>query len=194
MVDTHLIESSLIKPEIKSFLYSHNSFFFIKIGQEGLYCSDECTDSGCWGAGPDQCLECRHVQFNRTCFRSCQSQHNLYTMPDKEHCGQCHTECKESCSGPESTDCRECLHVRDGRHCVAECPISKYPKNGTCVPCHDTCVGCTGPRDTIAVNGCITCEKAIIVDNKIEQCLKKDANCPGNFREFQHFINGMNMI
>ncbi|XP_055299802.1 epidermal growth factor receptor [Sitodiplosis mosellana] len=151
----------------------------------GQYCSDECTEAGCWGAGPDQCLACKHVKYNGTCFRSCQSETNLYTMPDKNHCGQCHPECKRSCSGPEATDCLECEHVRDGKICLAECPKTKYARNGTCFNCHETCTGCTGPRDTIGANGCITCEKAIINDNKIERCLRERENCPvGYYYEY----------
>lgn len=100
-------------------------------------------------------------------------------MPDKINCGQCHPECKRSCSGPDADNCAECAHVRDGKHCVPECPKSKYAKNGVCVNCHETCVGCLGPNNTINDNGCITCEKAIIIDNKIEKCLRKEESCPG---------------
>lgn len=149
------------------------------IGRDGQYCSDECTSAGCWGSGPDQCLECKHVKYNGSCLRSCQSKPNLYTLPDK-HCGECHPECKGSCSGPDATDCNECVHVRDGYHCLSECPQSKYARNGICYNCHDTCIGCTGPRNTVGVNGCKTCEKAIINDNKIERCLRMKESCPGN--------------
>lgn len=154
----------------------------LKLGRDGLYCSEECTKSGCWGAGANQCLECKHVKFNGTCLRSCQSQPNMYTMPDRVTCGQCHPECKRSCSGPDATDCLECVHVRDDRLCVAECPKTKYAKNGVCVNCHETCAGCTGPNNTIGENGCITCDKAIIIDNQVEKCLRKDEDCPGKNR------------
>lgn len=152
----------------------------VLIGRDGLVCSEECTSAGCWGAGIDQCLECRNVRYNGTCLRSCQSVTNLYTMPDKVHCGQCHRECKGSCTGPNATDCLECEHVRDGKTCLPECPKSKYARGGMCIPCHETCIGCTGPRNTIGENGCISCEKAIIMDNKIERCLREKENCPGN--------------
>lgn len=105
-------------------------------------------------------------------------------MEDKVHCGQCHPECKRSCTGPNEVDCLECLHVRDGKHCLAECPESKYARNGTCAHCHETCTGCTGPRNTIGENGCITCEKAIMMDNKIVRCLKANESCPGNLKTF----------
>lgn len=154
--------------------------FFFLLENEGMVCSEECTKDGCWGPGSDQCLGCKHVKFNGTCLHSCQSQPNIYAMGDRLTCGQCHPECKRSCSGPEATDCLECVHVRDGSHCVPQCPKSKYAKAGYCVNCHETCDGCLGPNNTINDNGCITCEKAIIIDNKIERCLRKDEKCPGN--------------
>lgn len=154
-----------------------------------MSCSEECTDAGCWGAGADQCLECKHIQFNGTCLRSCQSRSNLYTMADKVNCGQCHAECKGSCNGPAATDCHECLHVHDdNKQCVPECSSSKYPQNGTCVDCDEACIGCIGPQNTIGENGCIACEKALVTNITIEHCLKKDEKCPGTI-EFKPIIN-----
>lgn len=111
-------------------------------------------------------------------MHSCSSQLNIY-QKDSKTCGQCHPECKFSCSGPEPDNCLECVHVKDGKYCVTECPESKYARDGICVPCHETCVGCTGPNSTIGPYGCITCDKAIIKGDKIEQCLKKNDPCPG---------------
>lgn len=71
------------------------------------------------------------------------------------------------------------MHVKDGKYCVPECPLSKYNQSGICVFCHETCVGCTGPRNTIGPNGCVTCEKAIIGDGTVERCLRKEEPCPG---------------
>lgn len=143
-----------------------------------MICSEECTSAGCWGAGPEQCLECRHFKFNDTCLRSCHSQPNIYQM-DAKQCRPCHSECKLSCSGPDAGQCLECVHVRDGKYCVPKCPETKYPLNGVCVKCHETCVGCTGPNNTIGPNGCTSCDKAIINGDKVEKCLKKNEQCPG---------------
>lgn len=38
---------------------------------ENLVCDKECTATGCWGAGPDQCLECRNKKYSGTCLASC---------------------------------------------------------------------------------------------------------------------------
>lgn len=143
-----------------------------------MVCSEECTSAGCWGSGPDQCLECKNFKFNGTCLSSCHSYPNVYKM-DSKRCGQCHPECN-TCTGPDADNCLECNNVRDGKYCVSKCPEPKYPLNRICVNCHETCVGCTGPKNTIGPGGCIKCDKAIISGDKVERCLKENEPCPGN--------------
>ena len=36
---------------------------------------------------------------------------------DKKTCGDCHPQCKGSCSGPNADDCDECANVKDGKFC-----------------------------------------------------------------------------
>lgn len=145
----------------------------------GLSCANECTSDGCWGPGPEQCLECKHFKYNGTCLHSCNSASNIYQVDDK-NCALCHPECK-SCNGPGPDNCNECKNVKDGKYCLPECPEPKYSQEGICVFCHETCIGCKGPRDTIGPNGCISCEKAIMRDGVFERCLKETENCPGMF-------------
>lgn len=103
----------------------------------------------------------------------------IYQVNSKS-CGDCHPECANSCYGPNADNCGSCVNVKDGKFCVSECPATKYNMNGTCVACHKTCIGCTGPRDTIAVDGCISCDRAIMEsDGTVERCLMKDEPCPG---------------
>lgn len=149
---------------------------------EQLVCSEECTSAGCWGLGNNQCLECENFELNGTCIHSCQSLPNVYQKSPTQ-CGQCHSECKSSCTGPNADQCLECTHARDGNYCVHQCHESKYAENGVCINCHENCVGCNGPRDTIDSNGCISCDKAIITDDKVEKCLKRDESCPGNLKK-----------
>lgn len=109
---------------------------------------------------------------------------------DANHCSECHAECRRSCTGPGADNCSECVNVKDGQHCVAECPEAKYALNGICVPCHETCNGCTGPDNTISKHGCVTCDKAIINGDKVERCLRKEESCPGkcsNDSQFNHY-------
>ncbi|XP_070496722.1 epidermal growth factor receptor isoform X2 [Chironomus tepperi] len=148
---------------------------------EGEVCSEECSFAGCWGKGSDQCLECKNFIYKGTCLPSCKSAKNIYQI-DEKNCGECHPECKGTCTGPNADDCYECLHVKDGKYCVAECSHTKYPKDGICLNCHEACNGCKGPRNIISDDGCIQCDHAIIYPNTtIQKCLKKNATCPDRF-------------
>uniref|UniRef100_A0A3Q4HV19 Receptor protein-tyrosine kinase n=1 Tax=Neolamprologus brichardi TaxID=32507 RepID=A0A3Q4HV19_NEOBR len=39
--------------------------------QQRMVCDRMCSDDGCWGPGPDQCLSCRFFKRGRTCVQSC---------------------------------------------------------------------------------------------------------------------------
>ncbi|XP_063699367.1 epidermal growth factor receptor [Culicoides brevitarsis] len=147
----------------------------------GQSCDKECSKAGCWGAGPSQCLECKHFTHKDMCLSSCDPRARLYQI-DAKTCGECHEECRDSCTGPHNDDCSACKNVKDGKFCVKQCPESKYAASGKCEPCHETCVGCRGPRNTIAPDGCITCDSAIINnETKVERCLKKNDTCPDGY-------------
>uniref|UniRef100_A0A674B1B0 receptor protein-tyrosine kinase n=1 Tax=Salmo trutta TaxID=8032 RepID=A0A674B1B0_SALTR len=125
--------------------------------EEGHVCDPLCSDSGCWGPGPDQCLSCRNHSRDSTCVAHC----NFYTGQPREfagpkgECVACHPECqpqygRDSCTGPGSDECVMCSSLRDGPHCVFSCPsgvngengqfIYKYPnKDSYCEPCHVNC-------------------------------------------------------
>lgn len=38
---------------------------------EGHVCDVECSSEGCWGIGPDQCLECANFRYGRHCLKDC---------------------------------------------------------------------------------------------------------------------------
>lgn len=106
----------------------------------------------------------------------------LYQIKSTTECGECHPECNGSCTGPNATDCDSCANAQDGQFCVNKCPDNKYADNKICRPCHETCVGCRGPRNTIAPDGCITCDGAIINgETKVERCLRKNDTCPDGY-------------
>ncbi|XP_034551918.1 receptor tyrosine-protein kinase erbB-3b [Notolabrus celidotus] len=131
---------------------------------EGHVCDPLCSNSGCWGPGPDQCVSCRNYSREGTCVGSC----NFFTGAPKEfarsdgECVACHPECKPqrgkaSCAGPGADHCESCANLRDGPYCMSSCPtgvndgqrglIFKYPnREGHCEPCHHNCTqGCSGP-------------------------------------------------
>uniref|UniRef100_A0A667WJI4 receptor protein-tyrosine kinase n=1 Tax=Myripristis murdjan TaxID=586833 RepID=A0A667WJI4_9TELE len=114
-------------------------------------CDPLCSDSGCWGPGPDQCLSCRNYSRDGTCVASC----NFYTGSVSARCVVCHPECQPqdervTCTGPGADECVVCAKLKDGPHCVSSCPsgvndgqrglIFKYAnKEGHCKPCHINC-------------------------------------------------------
>ncbi|KAI5106797.1 receptor tyrosine-protein kinase erbB-4 [Silurus meridionalis] len=131
---------------------------------EGMVCDPLCSDAGCWGPGPDQCLSCRFFSRGRMCVKSC----NLHYGEVREFangfvCVECDAQCERAeddgltCTGPGPDHCVKCLHFKDGPNCVEKCPdglqgansfIFKYAEtNKECHPCHINCTqGCTGPR------------------------------------------------
>uniref|UniRef100_A0A3Q3K0W4 Receptor protein-tyrosine kinase n=1 Tax=Monopterus albus TaxID=43700 RepID=A0A3Q3K0W4_MONAL len=149
---------------------------------DGHVCDQLCSDSGCWGPGPDQCLSCKNYSRDGTCVDKC----NFYTGAPREFAGPdgeciaCHPECKPqhrkvSCTGPGADECVECDHLRDGPFCMSSCPtgvndeqwglIFKYPnRDGHCVPCHHNCTqGCSGP----GLNNCLGAARLAVSSGQI---------------------------
>ncbi|KAK7128917.1 hypothetical protein R3I94_017219 [Phoxinus phoxinus] len=144
--------------------------------EEGHVCDPLCSDAGCWGPGPEQCLSCRNHSRHGTCVSHC----NLYSGEPREfkasnrECLACHPEClpqngKQTCQGEAADQCVACLNLMDGPHCVSTCPngvngekgqtIFKYP-NATrhCELCHLNCTrGCTGP----ALRNCVDHDRLV---------------------------------
>ncbi|XP_068184780.1 receptor tyrosine-protein kinase erbB-4-like [Antennarius striatus] len=135
-----------------------------KCSKEHMVCNPLCSDAGCWGPGPDQCLTCKYYSRGRICVDTC----NLYEGDIREYangsvCVECDGQCDRAedesltCNGPGPEHCVKCLHFKDGPNCVEKCPdglqgansfIFKYAEaNNECHPCHINCTqGCIGPR------------------------------------------------
>uniref|UniRef100_A0AAQ4R0Q7 Receptor protein-tyrosine kinase n=1 Tax=Gasterosteus aculeatus aculeatus TaxID=481459 RepID=A0AAQ4R0Q7_GASAC len=131
--------------------------------QQQMVCDRMCSDDGCWGPGPDQCLSCRYFRRGRACVESC----NLFDGDMRKFdngsvCLECDGQCEKmdgnamTCLGQGPDQCVKCLHFKDGPNCVEKCPdglqgansfIFKYAKaNNECHPCHVNCTqGCVGP-------------------------------------------------
>ncbi|XP_015264180.1 PREDICTED: receptor tyrosine-protein kinase erbB-3 [Gekko japonicus] len=131
--------------------------------REGKVCDPLCSDNGCWGPGPDQCVSCRNYSREGTCVDSC----SFYEGEVREFlqdgaCFPCHSQCQKidgdlTCGGSGADACVQCANYKDGPHCVESCPdgilgekglIFKYPDaNRECWPCHENCTqGCGGPH------------------------------------------------
>ncbi|KAG5214027.1 hypothetical protein JEQ12_009813, partial [Ovis aries] len=123
---------------------------------EGMVCNHLCSNDGCWGPGPDQCLSCRRFSRGRMCIESC----NLYDGEFREFengsiCVECDPQCEKmedgilTCHGPGPDNCTKCSHFKDGPNCVEKCPdglqgansfIFKYAdQDRECHPCHPNC-------------------------------------------------------
>uniref|UniRef100_A0A8C8FXJ9 Receptor protein-tyrosine kinase n=1 Tax=Oncorhynchus tshawytscha TaxID=74940 RepID=A0A8C8FXJ9_ONCTS len=128
----------------------------VLIPTEQMVCDPLCSDAGCWGPGPDQCLSCRYFIRGRICVDTC----NLYEGEVREYdngsvCVECDAQCERAdgesltCHGPGPDHCVKCLHFKDGPNCVEKCPdglqgansfIFKYAEaNNECHPCHFNC-------------------------------------------------------
>uniref|UniRef100_A0A8C6WWP8 Receptor protein-tyrosine kinase n=1 Tax=Neogobius melanostomus TaxID=47308 RepID=A0A8C6WWP8_9GOBI len=124
--------------------------------EQRMTCDRMCSDEGCWGPGPDQCLSCRFYRRGRTCVEAC----NLFDGDVREFangsaCLECDSQCDKmdgntmTCLGQGPDQCVKCLHFKDGPNCVEKCPdgvqgatsfIFKYAKaNNECHPCHANC-------------------------------------------------------
>uniref|UniRef100_A0A8K9WR64 Receptor protein-tyrosine kinase n=1 Tax=Oncorhynchus mykiss TaxID=8022 RepID=A0A8K9WR64_ONCMY len=124
--------------------------------QQRMVCDRLCSEDGCWGPGPNQCLSCRYFSRGRSCVPSC----NLYDGDVREFtngsvCLECDSQCEKSqdktmtCLGTGPDQCMTCLHFKDGPNCVEKCPdglqgtnsfIFKYAEaNNECHPCHANC-------------------------------------------------------
>ncbi|XP_075442878.1 epidermal growth factor receptor [Ascaphus truei] len=134
-----------------------------KCTDEGNVCDPLCSDEGCWGPGPFQCLSCRNFTRIGECVENC----NFLAREPREYdskglCYSCHPECMlqnttVTCTGPSPSNCSRCAHFQDGPYCVKTCPagfmgenetlIWKYPDEaGLCQLCHPECnLGCKGP-------------------------------------------------
>ncbi|XP_020278883.1 epidermal growth factor receptor isoform X2 [Pseudomyrmex gracilis] len=148
--------------------------------KDGFVCDEQCSDEGCWGSGPAQCLSCKNVILGNDCLENCTAP-GIY-QADNYTCKMCHEECDGSCTGPNADQCFKCKNIQDGPFCVSKCPSLKYNDNGQCKHCHENCAdGCDGPGYNVGANGCHSCEKAIINENVPERCLYKNEPCPDGY-------------
>uniref|UniRef100_A0A8C1RR18 Receptor tyrosine-protein kinase erbB-4 n=1 Tax=Cyprinus carpio TaxID=7962 RepID=A0A8C1RR18_CYPCA len=120
-----------------------------------MICDPLCSDAGCWGPGPDQCLSCRFFSRGRTCVESC----NLHEGDVREFangsvCLECDAQCEVAdddgltCTGPGPDHCVKCLHFKDGPNCVEKCPDGLQGANSFIFKYAEVnkCGACTGPR------------------------------------------------
>ena len=143
-------------------------------------CHNTCEE-GCKGPRSEDCDGCKQGLYEEAVsIEGCSESRSARNC--KGECKTCHEECFLSCTGPNNTandngkgtGCDSCKNVKDESVCVTECPVTKYADvNKECKECHENCVGCNGPSNTLGSNGCKLCK-----DKKYGSlCLKE---CPAN--------------
>ncbi|XP_062845264.1 proprotein convertase subtilisin/kexin type 5 [Trichomycterus rosablanca] len=145
-------------------------------------CDTECSEDGCDGPGPHQCISCLHYYLKfrngtRTCVRQCPQGF----WGDRKRCKKCYSTC-EACTGSRSDQCSSCktaYHMdEETSSCVTSCGDGYYLNhdNNVCSKCNENCVKCT------SFDICTECPKnTSLVGNKCQK------NCePGTFYNQQN--------
>uniref|UniRef100_A0A3Q2Z7D6 Proprotein convertase subtilisin/kexin type 5a n=1 Tax=Hippocampus comes TaxID=109280 RepID=A0A3Q2Z7D6_HIPCM len=112
-------------------------------------CDSECTDDGCEGPGPWQCVTCAHffLKFKnntRICVPTCPRGF----WSDRRRCKRCFATC-ESCKGSRSDQCTSCQaghHLTEGTDtCTAGCEEGYFLDHDAkmCRKCGENCSRCT---------------------------------------------------
>uniref|UniRef100_A0A3B3BUC8 SPC3 n=1 Tax=Oryzias melastigma TaxID=30732 RepID=A0A3B3BUC8_ORYME len=114
-------------------------------------CDPECSEDGCDGPGPQQCVTCLHffLKFKNN-TRLCVSECPAGFWGDRRRCKRCFSFC-QSCTGSRSDQCTSCqpgYHLTEETStCSASCGDNYYLDHGSavthlCVP-HALCALCS---------------------------------------------------
>ncbi|TTA11853.1 Receptor tyrosine-protein kinase erbB-4 [Bagarius yarrelli] len=105
---------------------------------ERMVCDPLCSDAGCWGPGPDQCLTCRFFSRGRTCVKSCKLHYGeVREFANGSVCVECDAQCQRAeddgltCTGPEV---------------IMEDPFPVFCRGGPLLAGRCNVMTCTGPR------------------------------------------------
>ncbi|XP_041082767.1 proprotein convertase subtilisin/kexin type 5-like isoform X1 [Polyodon spathula] len=165
-------------------------------------CDPECSDGGCDGPGPHQCIDCLHYflkfkNHTRTCVSECPSG---FFRDDKKRCKKCYSLC-DTCVGSRSDQCTSCkpgYHLNEETYsCVSSCPESFYldKESNMCRKCSEHCKKCTGlqtctecrPGMSLQGSKCsISCDAGTYYNahrKECEICHKACAACAGTGAE-----------
>uniref|UniRef100_A0A8C7DNY7 Proprotein convertase subtilisin/kexin type 5a n=1 Tax=Oncorhynchus kisutch TaxID=8019 RepID=A0A8C7DNY7_ONCKI len=121
-------------------------------------CDPECSEDGCEGPGPQQCVTCLHLFLkfknnSRTCVSVCP----VGFWGDRRRCKKCFSSC-EICTGSRSDQCATCRaghYLTEGTNsCTASCGDNYYLDHDAnmCRKCSENCLRCT------SANICTECK------------------------------------
>ncbi|XP_036973954.1 proprotein convertase subtilisin/kexin type 5 isoform X2 [Acanthopagrus latus] len=133
-------------------------------------CDPECSDDGCEGPSPQQCVTCLHffLKFKNN-TRTCVSECPRGFWGDRRRCKRCFSSCV-SCTGSRSDQCTSCIpghYLTEGTNtCTAHCGDGYYLDHDAnmCRKCSENCLKCTSysictecKPDTRCDASCLTC-------------------------------------
>ncbi|XP_036973955.1 proprotein convertase subtilisin/kexin type 5 isoform X3 [Acanthopagrus latus] len=112
-------------------------------------CDPECSDDGCEGPSPQQCVTCLHffLKFKNN-TRTCVSECPRGFWGDRRRCKRCFSSCV-SCTGSRSDQCTSCIpghYLTEGTNtCTAHCGDGYYLDHDAnmCRKCSENCLKCT---------------------------------------------------
>uniref|UniRef100_A0A8L0DTH4 Proprotein convertase subtilisin/kexin type 5a n=1 Tax=Oncorhynchus mykiss TaxID=8022 RepID=A0A8L0DTH4_ONCMY len=121
-------------------------------------CDPECSEDGCEGPGPQQCVTCLHLFLkfknnSRTCVSVCP----VGFWGDRRRCKKCFSSC-EICTGSRSDQCTTCRaghYLTEGTNsCTASCGDNYFLDHDAnmCRKCSENCLRCT------SANICTECK------------------------------------
>ncbi|KAM9793224.1 proprotein convertase subtilisin/kexin type 5 [Syngnathus typhle] len=112
-------------------------------------CDPECSEDGCEGPGPWQCVTCAHffLKFKNN-TRMCVSGCPRGFWGDRRRCKRCFATC-QSCTGSRNDQCTSCQaghHLTEGTNtCTAVCEEGYFLDRDAnmCRKCSEKCARCT---------------------------------------------------
>uniref|UniRef100_A0A8C3AXM3 Proprotein convertase subtilisin/kexin type 5a n=1 Tax=Cyclopterus lumpus TaxID=8103 RepID=A0A8C3AXM3_CYCLU len=160
-------------------------------------CDPECSDDGCEGPGPQQCVTCLHFVLKfKNSTRMCVSECPGGFWGDRRRCKRCYSSC-ESCTGSRSDQCTSCQpghSLTEGTNtCTAACGDHYYLDHDAnmCRKCSENCLKCTShsickeckPDTSLQGNRCQrSCTAGFYPDQQegtCKPCHKACATCAG---------------
>ncbi|KAF5909462.1 proprotein convertase subtilisin/kexin type 5-like, partial [Clarias magur] len=164
-------------------------------------CDPECSEDGCEGPGPHQCVSCLHFYLKfKNGTRTCLSQCPQGFWGDKKRCRKCYSTCM-TCTGSRGDQCSSCMPGyyldQETKRCVTSCGDGyylEYEKNA-CWKCSENCAKCTSfsictecPEGTSLMgNKCQkTCEPGTFYHKQkdsCEPCHSSCATCSGEYQD-----------
>ncbi|KAF7688537.1 hypothetical protein HF521_013344 [Silurus meridionalis] len=112
-------------------------------------CDPECSQDGCDGPGPHQCVSCLHYFLKfKNGTRMCMSQCPQGYWGDKKRCKKCYSTCL-TCTGSRGDQCSSCMpgyHLdQETKSCVTSCGDGYFldHEENLCGKCSENCGKCT---------------------------------------------------